>query len=97
MSSYCVLGNYTEQGIRTIKDSPKRLDDTRTMAKGMGVELKAFNLAMGAYDFVVMLEAPDDEAVARFGLALGSRGNVRTCTLKLFPEADFRNIIGQLP
>lgn len=97
MSSYCVLGTYTDQGIRTIKDSPKRLDDGRALAKSLGAELKAFHLAMGTYDFMVMMEAPDDETMARFALALGSRGNVRTCTLRLFPETDFRNIVGQLP
>ena len=97
MSSYCVLGTYTDQGIRTIKESPKRLDDSRALAKSMGAEVKEFCLAMGAYDFVVTIEAPDDETIARFALALGSRGNARTCTLRLFPEADYRKIIGILP
>jgi uncharacterized protein with GYD domain len=97
MSSYCILGTYTDQGARSIKESPKRLDAGRELAKSMGAELKEFYLAMGAHDFVAMLEAPSDEIVARFVLALGSRGNVRTTTLKIFSETQYRSIIGKLP
>lgn len=96
MSSYCILGTYTDQGIRAIKDSPKRLDAGRDLAKSMGSELKEFYLAMGNYDFVVMLEAPSDDVVARYVLSLASKGNVRTTTLKIFSETQFRNIIGQV-
>lgn len=96
MSSYCILGTYTDQGIRAIKDSPKRLDAGRDLAKSMGGELKEFYLAMGNYDFVVMLEAPSDDVVARYVLSLASKGNVRTTTLKIFSETQFRNIIGQV-
>jgi uncharacterized protein with GYD domain len=97
MSSYCILGNYTDQGIRAIKDSPKRVEAGRDLAKGMGVELKEFYLAMGQFDFVVMMEAPNEETIARFVLALASRGNVRTTTLKIFNETQYRSIIGKLP
>jgi uncharacterized protein with GYD domain len=97
MSSYCILGNYTEQGIRAVKESPKRVDAGRDLAKSMGAELKEFYLAMGNYDFVVMLEAPSDDIAARYVLSLASRGNVRTTTLKVFSETQYRNIIGKLP
>ena len=97
MSSYCILGTYTDQGVRNIKESPKRLDAARELAKSMGAEMKEFYLAMGAYDLVTLLEAPSDEIVARYVLALGSRGNVRTTTLKIFAETQYRNIIGKLP
>ena len=97
MSSYCILGSYTDQGIRAIKESPKRVDAGRDLAKSMGAELKEFYLAMGKFDFVVMLEAPSEEIAARYVLALAARGNVRTTTLKIFSETQYRGIIGKLP
>ena len=97
MSSYCILGSYTDQGVRSIKDSPKRLDAARDLAKSMGAELKEFYLAMGRYDFVAMMEAPSEDVIARFALALASRGNVRTTTLKVFNETQYKAIIGKLP
>ena len=97
MSSYCILGSYTDQGVRSIKDLPKRLDAARDLAKSMGAELKEFYLAMGRYDFVVMMEAPSEDVIARYVLALASRGNVRTTTLRVFNETQYKAIIGKLP
>lgn len=97
MSSYFILANYTDQGIRNIKESPKRLDAAREVARSMGVEFKEFYLAMGAYDIVVKAEAPSDEVMARLILALGSRGNVRTTTVRVFDERSFRDIVGKVP
>ena len=97
MATYITLANYTEQGMRTIKDSPARLDAARTLASDLGGTLGQFCLTLGAYGFVVVSEFPDDEAAAKFALAVGSMGNVRTTTLKAFPEADYRRIIQELP
>jgi uncharacterized protein with GYD domain len=62
----------------------------------MSGEFKAFYLTLGDYDMVAIFEAPDDAVAARFGLQLGMMGNVRTRTLKAFPEAAFREIINSL-
>ena len=97
MPTYVILINYTDQGIRNIKDSPKRLDAAKKLLKEMGGEFKQFYLTMGAYDIVTVVEAPDDEAIAKFALASSSLGNVRTTTLKAFPEAEYRRIIAALP
>lgn len=97
MPTYISLINYTDQGIRNIKDSPKRLDAAKKLLKEMGGELKAFYLTLGTYDIITVAEAPSDEVVTRFVLALGSAGNVRTTTLKAFPEAEYRKIIAGLP
>lgn len=97
MPTYISLINYTDQGIRNIKDSPKRLDAAKKLLKDMGGELKAFYLALGPYDIITVAEAPNDEVVTRFVLALASAGNVRTTTLKAFPEAEYRKIIAGLP
>lgn len=97
MPTYVSLINYTDQGIRNVKDSPKRLDAAKKLLKDMGGELKAFYLTMGGYDIVTVAEAPNDESVAKFVLALASSGNVRTTTLKAFPEAEYRKLIAGLP
>jgi len=97
MPTYISLINYTEQGIRNIKDSPKRLDAAKKVLKSMGGELKAFYLTMGAYDIVTVVEAPSDEGMAKFALATGAAGNVRTTTLKALTEAEFRKVIASLP
>ena len=97
MPTYINLINYTEQGIRNIKDSPKRLDAAKKLLKDLGGELKGFYLTLGEHDIVIIAEAPNDEAVAKFVLAVGSAGNVRTNTLKAFPEAEYRKIIQGLP
>ena len=97
MATYISLVNYTDQGIRNVKDSPKRVDAAKKLLKTLGGELKDLYLAMGTYDLIIVLEAPNDEVMAKFALALASAGNVRTTTLKAFPEAEYRRIIAALP
>src|SRR5215475_13735759 len=94
MARYIMLVKWTDQGIRNVKDSPKRLDAARGVAKGLGAEIRDFYLTMGDHDMVVVADAPNDEAMAKFVLALGSAGNVRTRTLKAFAEPEYRAIIG---
>ena len=84
MASFIMLGNYTQQGMTNIKGSPGRVDAARKLAETCGAEVKDFHLTMGAHDFVATIEAPNDEAVARFSLAVGALGNARTTTLKAF-------------
>jgi uncharacterized protein with GYD domain len=96
MGIYISLINWTDQGIKTVKDSPGRVDGARKLAKKYGCEMKDFFLTIGAYDMVAMLEGPDDESAAKFSLALGSSGNVRTTTLKAFSEDAYRKIIAGL-
>ena len=96
MSTYLSLINWTDQGIRTVKDSPKRLDAAKKTLKEMGGELKSFYMTQGSFDAVLIFEVPNDEVAAKFLLKVGSAGNVRTTTLKAYPEADYRKIIGGL-
>ena len=97
MPTYIALVDYSDQGIRNIKDSPKRLDAAKKMLKDMGGEVKQFYLTMGAHDIVTVIEAPSDETVAKFVLVLGAAGNVRTTTMKAFTEAEYRKLISTLP
>jgi uncharacterized protein with GYD domain len=96
MARYIMLVNWTDQGIRNVKDSPKRLEAARGAAKGVGAEIKDFYMTMGDHDMVVVVDAPADEAMAKFALVLGVAGNVRTKTLKAFSETEYRAIIGSL-
>ncbi len=96
MTTYVMLVNWTEQGIQKAKDSPRRLDAAKKALKDMSGEIKSFYLTMGDYDMVMIFEAPDDAVAARFSLQLGMLGNVRTRTLKAFPEAAYREIINSL-
>lgn len=96
MTTYIMLANWTDQGVRAVKDSPRRLDAAKKALKDMGGEFKAVFLTMGDYDLVALYDAPDDAVAARFTIQLGMAGNVRTRTLKAFPEAAYREIINSL-
>jgi uncharacterized protein with GYD domain len=92
-----MLHHYTQKGIENIKQSPARLDAAREAFKEMGAELKQFYLVAGQYDIVTISEAPDDETIAKCALAVGSKGNVTTETLRAFTEDEYRKIIAALP
>ena len=96
MPTYIALMRWTEQGIGKVKDSPKRLDSGRKAFKKLGVEIKDTWLTMGRYDLVCVLEARDDESVARALLTLGSQGNVQTETMKAWNEDEYRKITGSV-
>jgi uncharacterized protein with GYD domain len=96
MPTYIALMNWTADGIQQVKDSPKRLDAGRKAFKKLGVKLKDTYMTMGRYDLVCILEAPDDETLARAMLTLGAKGATRTETLKAFNEAEYRRIIDAL-
>lgn len=97
MPAYCALINFTDQGIRNIRDGAKRIDGARELAKKVGVEFKDFYLCMGQYDVMVHMNAPTDEAMAKFMLAVASGGNVRTTTMKTFTEQEYRKLLAELP
>jgi uncharacterized protein with GYD domain len=96
MPHYITLVRYTPQGIAKVKESPTRLDAARKAANAAGGKIHAWYLTMGKYDAVFVSEFPDDETCARFALSVGALGNVTTQTLKAFPEAEFRKIVGSL-
>ncbi len=97
MPRYVVLWNWTEQGIRNVKDSPKRAVAAREAVEKAGGKWIDFYRTMGEYDGVLIMELPSDDAAMSFLLAIGSLGNVRTKTLKAFPEAEAARIIEALP
>jgi len=90
------LLTWTAQGVASVKDSPSRLDAGRKAFKKLGVKIKDTYLTMGRYDLVCLIDAPDDETVARAMLSLAAQGNVQTETLKAFTESEYRQIIGSI-
>ena len=97
MPTYISLIRFTQKGMETIKEGPKRLDAAKQQFRAAGGELKAFYLVTGQYDAVAISELPNDEAVARLALANASMGTVRTETLRAFTEDEYRKIIAALP
>jgi uncharacterized protein with GYD domain len=96
MATFILLADYTDNGFRHVKDSPKRLDAARETATKLGAQLKDFYLCMGGHDIVAIVDAPSDEVMATFVLSLAGVGAVRTTTLKAFDEQEYRKIIGSL-
>ena len=97
MATYVTLLRYTEQGLKNIKEGPSRLEKAKQAFRALGGELKSFHLVQGRYDGIVISEAPNDEVVAKFALATGSQGNVRTETMRAFTEDEYRKLISGLP
>ncbi len=95
MPLYIVLGNFTEQGIRNIKDVPKRDESARRLIEEAGGKAQIY-YTLGEYDFVSIVEMPSDEDVMKFLLQVGKLGNVRTKTLKAWSESDSVKVISQL-
>lgn len=96
MVTYVVLANFTDQGVRSVKDSPKRADAFKEMAKTFGVTVKEIVWTQGRYDVVTVLEAPDEAAAMSLSLSLSALGNVRTETLRAFSAADMTKIVGKM-
>lgn len=97
MATYLVLVNFTDQGARTIKDTTKRADAVKELAQAYGVEAKAFYWTQGAYDVVVVFEAPDDAAMMAVDFAIAQAGNVRGQTLRAFSKEEINNVLSKLP
>jgi uncharacterized protein with GYD domain len=96
MPTYVMLANWTDQGVRTIEENPRRVDAARKSLEDMGGRFLSVYMTMGAYDIIVTYDAPDDAVAARFTLLLGKQGNVRTQSLKAFPEEAYRQIVNTL-
>jgi uncharacterized protein with GYD domain len=97
MPTFMLSLNFTDQGIRTIKDAPKRVQGARDLAKKLGVEIKQLYLTTGKSDLVAFLDTPNGDNVAKFALALSSMGNVRTRTARAWTEAEYLKLISELP
>ena len=93
MAMYVVLANFTDQGVRNVKDSPKRAEAFKELAKSSGATVKDLYWTLGQYDIVATVDAPDDMAITALGLTLAKAGNVRTQTLRAFSQAEMGSIL----
>ena len=96
MPTFLTLAKWTDEGIRNIKDSPKRRQAFEDRITSMGGKVKDAYLVMGEYDLVVVTEVPNDETAAKIALGTAMQGNVRTMTMRAFGREEMDKIIGSL-
>ena len=96
MPRYVVLGTFTDEGLRNIRDLPKQREVANQQIAAAGIKVQRF-FTLGQYDVVVLVEAPNDEVMATTALAIGSQGHVRTTTLQAFTEDEFFHLLERLP
>ena len=97
MPTFILSLNWTEQGIKSVKDSPKRANAARELGKKLGVEIKQVFLTSGDSDLLLIVDAASGDNIAKFALALGAQGNVRTKTARAWTEAEFQKFLTELP
>ncbi|MGD1036452.1 MAG: GYD domain-containing protein [Roseiarcus sp.] len=97
MPTFMLSLNWTDQGVRGVKDAPKRAQASRDLAKKVGVEIKQIYLTSGDADLVFIIDAPNGDNAAKFALALSTLGNLRTRTARAWPEAEFLKLVSELP
>ncbi len=96
MINYVVLANFTDQGIRNAKETMKRADAFREMAKKFGVTVKEIFWTQGQYDIVTITEAPDELSATALNLSLCALGNIRTQSMRAFSATEMKEIIGKM-
>jgi uncharacterized protein with GYD domain len=96
MPTYVTLMNWTDQGIRTAKDTVHRRDQADALAHKHGANIEQVYWTVGPYDLVTIIEAPDDESATAMLLELGSAGNLRTTTLRAYGREEMSGIIQRL-
>jgi len=89
MPYYIILSNLTDEGRRTIKQKPERIMEVNKEVEAMGVKLLKQYALLGSYDFINIVEAPNNETVMKMSVEIGSRGSVHLMTLPALPVEDF--------
>ena len=97
MAVFIMTINWTDQGIRAVKNAPKRSQAAKQLGKKMGVTIRQLYLTSGDSDLLAIVETESGDNIAKFAMALGMQGNVRTSTVRAWPEAEFIKLIDALP
>ena len=97
MPTFILSLNWTDQGIRGVKDALKRREAAKALAKKLNVDIKQVYLTSGEHDLLLIVESASGDNVAKFALATSALGNVRTTTSRAWPEAEFQKLISELP
>lgn len=96
MAMYVSLFQFTDQGIRNVKDTIKRAEAATAEAEKVGAKIKEAFWTMGAYDVVLLIDAPNDETMTAFTLKLGTLGNVKTQTMRAFRREEMEGILNKV-
>ena len=96
MPTYVALVNWTDQGIKDVKQTVERADAVAGLAEKYGGRLEQLYWTVGPYDLVAVIEAPDDESATAYALEIGMRGNVRTTTLRAYGREEMSSIVERL-
>jgi len=94
---FILTGKFTDQGVRGIKDAPKRAQGARDLAKKMGVEIKQVFATTGDSDLMFIVETPNGDNMLKFAMALGTQGNLHTKTARAWPADEFMKLVSELP
>ena len=93
---YIALVKWTEQGIHTVREAPKRVEGVKRMAQKLGGSVQVY-FTMGEYDIVSIIEMPSDESYNKFALWLGTQGNVRTRSMKAWTSDEAAKMLAEIP
>ena len=96
MATYIVLVQFTDQGVRNIKQTTERAKALSAAAAKLGIKVRDTYWTMGAYDAVLVADAPDDEAIMALALSVGALGNIRTQTLRAYSAEELSKIIAKM-
>ena len=97
MGTYIALMNFTDQGIRNVRDTTKRAEAVMEAAKNYGSSMPRIYWTLGQYDLIAVIEARDEESATAFALAIGAAGNVRGQTLRAFSKDEMNAILAKMP
>ena len=96
MATYIALSRFTDQGIRTVKDTTRRAAAVQEAAKSFGANMTQIYWTLGQYDLITIIDADDEQSATAFALAIASAGNVRMETLRAFSRDEMDGILGKL-
>ena len=96
MAHYVVLASFTDQGIKSVKETSRRAKGFRDLAKSFGSTIKEIYWTLGTYDVVLTLESPNDETAAALMIKAGSLGNLKSQTLRAFGESEIDAILSKV-
>ncbi|NVM52735.1 MAG: GYD domain-containing protein [Candidatus Helarchaeota archaeon] len=97
MPTYIILGNFTQKGLKTIKNMPKAVEQARKVAKSLGGDVKELYFTLGRYDFIAIAEGPDVETIMKAILTTATAGTFNTETLTAIPTDKVEEILKELP
>jgi uncharacterized protein with GYD domain len=95
LATFVVLGNWTDEGFKNVKDAPGRIKDTHEAVMDAGGKMQLF-YTLGEYDFVMVFDMPDETSMIKILAWLGSKGNVRTRTLKAWTEEEAAKVLAEM-